>query len=132
MPTKKTTFKLQSTDTKSQTDTQHPSLLTKLMTHDEFTKKSLMNLTVLLTHYFTDFKMATLKLSLALLFVAIKASCQMISPCPRLFTYEPQNPNEPDRWYGQLILQSDSELQGVWLRVVFDKPSIQLGVKHKN
>ncbi|XP_049824503.1 clotting factor C isoform X2 [Aethina tumida] len=71
--------------------------------------------------------MATLKLSLALLFVAIKASCQMISPCPRLFTYEPQNPNEPDRWYGQLILQSDSELQGVWLRVVFDKPSIQLG-----
>ncbi|KAJ8971171.1 hypothetical protein NQ317_013366 [Molorchus minor] len=54
------------------------------------------------------------------------ASSQLVSPCPRLFKYEPQS-NENDRWYGELTLVSDAELTGVWLRIVFDKPSIQLG-----
>ena len=56
------------------------------------------------------------------------ASAQLISPCPRLFKYEPQGA-ENDRWYGVVTLLSDSELSGVWLRLIFDKQSIQLGVK---
>ncbi|KAJ3653082.1 hypothetical protein Zmor_018999 [Zophobas morio] len=54
------------------------------------------------------------------------ASAQLISPCPRLFKYEPQGA-ENDRWYGVVTLLSDSELSGVWLRLIFDKQSIQLG-----
>ncbi|KAJ8963550.1 hypothetical protein NQ314_005555 [Rhamnusium bicolor] len=54
------------------------------------------------------------------------AYCQLVSPCPKLFKYEPNN-NENDRWYGQVTLLSDSELSGVWLRLIFDKPSSQLG-----
>ncbi|KAJ8956093.1 hypothetical protein NQ318_016546 [Aromia moschata] len=55
------------------------------------------------------------------------AYCQLVSPCPRLFKYEPQNNNENDRWYGELTLISDADLSGVWLRIIFDKQSIQLG-----
>ncbi|KAG5880886.1 hypothetical protein JTB14_001462 [Gonioctena quinquepunctata] len=55
-------------------------------------------------------------------------SCQnFISPCPKYFTYEPRNPSEPDRWYGRIILLSEDKLTGVWLRIIFDKPTIQLG-----
>nr|XP_023012927.1 uncharacterized protein LOC111502961 [Leptinotarsa decemlineata] len=55
-------------------------------------------------------------------------SCQSwVSPCPKFFTYEPRNPNEPDRWYGRITLMSPDKLTGVWLRVIFDKPTIQLG-----
>lgn len=51
---------------------------------------------------------------------------QLVSPCPRLFQYEPPGA-EPDRWYGTIQVQSTRELSGVWLRVVLDRPSIQLG-----
>lgn len=54
-------------------------------------------------------------------------SSQLVSPCPRLFHYEPQN-NENDRWYGEMTLISDSDLTGLWLRVIFDRQSVQLGV----
>ncbi|CAH1118358.1 unnamed protein product [Phaedon cochleariae] len=64
----------------------------------------------------------------SLLLNIISISCQeLISPCPRLFTYEPRNPNEPDKWYGRISLLSDSDLSGVWLRIILDKKSIQLG-----
>ncbi|XP_017770035.1 PREDICTED: coagulation factor X-like isoform X2 [Nicrophorus vespilloides] len=47
------------------------------------------------------------------------------SPCPSIFHYEPQK--ERDRWYGVVTLISESDLNGVWLRLIFDKPSLQLG-----
>ncbi|RZC34687.1 limulus clotting factor C-like [Asbolus verrucosus] len=56
----------------------------------------------------------------------VQVYSQLISPCPRLFKYEPRG-SENDRWYGTVTLVSDSELSGVWLRLIFDKPSIQLG-----
>lgn len=52
--------------------------------------------------------------------------CQM-NPCPRLLQIEPNSP-EPDRWYGTVTLISDADLSGVWLRMIFDRPSLQLGV----
>lgn len=53
---------------------------------------------------------------------------QVTSPCPRIFTYENNN-TDYDRWYGQLVLTTDNELSGIWLRIRFDKPPIQLGVR---
>ncbi|KAK4878791.1 hypothetical protein RN001_011297 [Aquatica leii] len=49
-----------------------------------------------------------------------------VSPCPRLFVYE-RSP-EPNRWYGIITLLSDTDLNGVWVRVAFDQPTLQLGV----
>lgn len=51
------------------------------------------------------------------------------SPCPKIFTYEP-NDLEINRWYGQLNLTSEAELEGVWIRINFDREPIQLGVKY--
>lgn len=51
---------------------------------------------------------------------------QLISPCPETFTYE-IIPTETDRWYGNLIIKSDQNLSGVWLRIILDRPSMQLG-----
>jgi hypothetical protein len=55
-----------------------------------------------------------------------RAYAQMVSPCPRFFKYEPRG-TENDRWYGTVTLLTDSDLSGVWLRLIFDRPSIQLG-----
>ncbi|CAG9831443.1 unnamed protein product [Diabrotica balteata] len=54
-------------------------------------------------------------------------SQDLVSPCPDWFKYEARKPDEPDRIYGELTLTSESELGGIWLRVIFDKPSFQLG-----
>lgn len=51
------------------------------------------------------------------------------SPCPRLFFYEPSG-DEVDRWYGVVTLISDIDLNGVWLRLIFNKPSLRLEVMH--
>lgn len=51
--------------------------------------------------------------------------------CPRLLNIEASSP-EPDRWYGTLTLISDADLSGVWLRMIFDRPSLQLGVSVNN
>ncbi|KAK4878792.1 hypothetical protein RN001_011298 [Aquatica leii] len=48
------------------------------------------------------------------------------SPCPRLFVYE-DTTTYPDRWYGIMTLLSDSDLTGTWIRIIFDKPILQLG-----
>ncbi|KAI4455114.1 serine protease gd n-terminus [Holotrichia oblita] len=62
-----------------------------------------------------------------IVWVTEKTSAQRLeSPCPRLFVYEPPG-TETDRWYGIITLISDSDLNGVWLRVIFDRPSLQLG-----
>lgn len=61
-----------------------------------------------------------------ILLFTLEINCQE-SPCPRLFVYEPPG-QENDRWYGIVTLISDSDLTGVWLRLIFDRPSLQLGV----
>ncbi|GJQ80664.1 hypothetical protein Trydic_g9248 [Trypoxylus dichotomus] len=48
------------------------------------------------------------------------------SPCPRLFAYEPPG-NETDKWYGFVTLLSETDLSGVWLRLILDRPALQLG-----
>ncbi|KAF5284204.1 hypothetical protein FQR65_LT00204 [Abscondita terminalis] len=50
------------------------------------------------------------------------------SPCPRLFVYE-DSTGFSDRWYGIITLLSDSNLSGTWLRIMFDRPLLQLGSK---
>ena len=60
--------------------------------------------------------------------LVVPASTQFISPCPRLFKYEPELA-EKGRWYGVFTVLSDMNITGVWLRLIFDKQSIQIGVK---
>ncbi|KRT86291.1 Trypsin, partial [Oryctes borbonicus] len=80
-----------------------------------------------------------IKRSMATTFVSVFTVCFIIvlfgtetiaqgleSPCPRLFIYEPPG-RETDKWYGIVTLISDSDLSGVWLRLIFDRPSLQLG-----
>ncbi|XP_063912170.1 clotting factor C-like [Zophobas morio] len=58
--------------------------------------------------------------------LVVPASTQFISPCPRLFKYEPELA-EKGRWYGVFTVLSDVNITGVWLRLIFDKESIQIG-----
>ncbi|XP_031330073.1 limulus clotting factor C-like isoform X2 [Photinus pyralis] len=60
---------------------------------------------------------------LLFLFVAIKSQT---SPCPRLFVYEKKG-STPNRWYGLITLLTDKQLNGIWLRIILDQPSLQLG-----
>lgn len=50
------------------------------------------------------------------------------SPCPDLFTYEPQSEDPNTKWYGVITLLSDADLSGIYLRLIFDRKSKQLGV----
>lgn len=50
-----------------------------------------------------------------------------VSPCPRLFRYE-KDTMELGRWYGQIILIFNSDLHGVYPRLKFDRPVVQIGV----
>lgn len=50
----------------------------------------------------------------------------LASPCPDLFSYEPFGP-EANVWHGNIKVKTDSELSGVWMRVVLDKPPIHFG-----
>lgn len=82
-------------------------------------------------HSFFLILVRTLKKMEKILFLSLLtlvSSQELISPCPRLFKYEPRNPNEPDKWYAQATFIAESDLTGVWIRMLFDKPSIQLGV----
>lgn len=66
-------------------------------------------------------------LAISIFYLHINEVNGQTNPCPRLLLIEPNSP-EPDRWYGTLTLISDADLSGVWLRIIFDRPSIQLGV----
>lgn len=52
---------------------------------------------------------------------------EFISPCPRLFAYEVNNAEE-DTWYGQITLIYNDDLSGIWLKLMFDRPVIEVGV----
>lgn len=51
----------------------------------------------------------------------------LVSPCPNLFEYDPQGV-VGDRWSGTIKVTLDDELSGIWIRVVFDRPLMELGV----
>ncbi|CAG9831447.1 unnamed protein product [Diabrotica balteata] len=71
--------------------------------------------------------MFRVEFTLVFLFLSSAVCQDLVSPCPEWFTYEARKPNEPDRIYGVLNLLSDSDYNGIWLRVIFDKPALQLG-----
>ncbi|KAK9892388.1 hypothetical protein WA026_019840 [Henosepilachna vigintioctopunctata] len=48
------------------------------------------------------------------------------SPCPRLFSYEMKS-IEKDRYFGNVRVETLEELNGVWLRLIFDRACVQLG-----
>lgn len=56
-----------------------------------------------------------------------EAQEDLTSPCPRLFVYEPRTSGS-DRWYGIVTLVSEDTTTGVWLKLTFDRPTLQLGV----
>ncbi|KAI4455190.1 modular serine protease [Holotrichia oblita] len=48
------------------------------------------------------------------------------SPCPKIFAYETPI-TAPNKWYG-IVKLWDFDLDGIWLRIVLDRPVAQLGV----
>lgn len=59
-----------------------------------------------------------------ILFVSVKAQQ---SPCPEYFNYLPDS--ELDTWYGEIHAYFDDDLiDGVFVTLVFDRNSIQIGV----
>ncbi|KAK9892395.1 hypothetical protein WA026_019846 [Henosepilachna vigintioctopunctata] len=64
---------------------------------------------------------------LVILLSILKAlNFQRVNHCPHMFRYNPDR-SQPGRWFGTVILTYESELNGVWLRLRFDRPVIQLG-----
>lgn len=51
-----------------------------------------------------------------------------ISPCPKVFTYEPQL-SEPGKWYGTVTLIADADIIQVWLLIALDNPALEIGVR---
>ncbi|KAF2882842.1 hypothetical protein ILUMI_23354 [Ignelater luminosus] len=45
--------------------------------------------------------------------------------CPSSFVYEGKK-NESDKWYGSVTLVSENDLVGIWLSLIFDRPSLLL------
>ncbi|KAJ3666304.1 hypothetical protein Zmor_001754 [Zophobas morio] len=58
-------------------------------------------------------------ISLMTLQGSITSALELHSPCPDLFHYD--SADHPNQWTGTVTLLSDSELHGVWLRLIFDK-----------
>ncbi|XP_018564126.1 trypsin beta-like [Anoplophora glabripennis] len=56
--------------------------------------------------------------------IAAPSDIKPESPCLKLFHYE--SVNEPGRWTGNLEVNSEDELHGVWIRVIFDSPVKEL------
>lgn len=52
---------------------------------------------------------------------------QLVSPCPETFTYESRDKDQPDRWYGVVLLKSQEDLEGIWLRIILDRSAELLG-----
>lgn len=50
-----------------------------------------------------------------------------VSPCPYVFLYDPPN-GATDQWSGVLTLSSDQELTGIYSRISFDKPPLEVTV----
>lgn len=59
--------------------------------------------------------------------MSITLSCaqKLVSPCPSLLNYRPLKAGD-DTWHADLTLTTQTELSGVWLRVVFDKAPLEV------
>lgn len=55
---------------------------------------------------------------------------QRASPCPSIFTYDPQTSNNDDTWYGTLKLQSSVQLYGITVDVIFDRRVSEFSAHH--
>lgn len=53
-------------------------------------------------------------------------NCQLQSPCPEVFSYEPRGV-ETDRWYGVISLTSRERLRSILLTIILDRPAELLG-----
>ncbi|XP_066251877.1 phenoloxidase-activating factor 1-like isoform X2 [Euwallacea similis] len=49
------------------------------------------------------------------------------SPCPSVLHYEGVNPQEPDKIYGTLTLSTDANLEGVWVKMFFNRRAYAFG-----
>lgn len=60
------------------------------------------------------------------LLLSVERSFQAVrtkpSPCPGTFSYEESDVDD-DRWYGDIILKMDKNIEGATLRITLDKPS---------
>lgn len=52
---------------------------------------------------------------------------QLTSFCPEIFQYD-NTKMENDRWYGELNLDSEFPLSGIWVRVILDNKAELFGV----
>lgn len=58
--------------------------------------------------------------------------CQnKISPCPSVFTYDPDS-DTSDTWYGTIKLQTSVPLHGITVDVIFDKRAATFGAYYFN
>ncbi|KAJ8921749.1 hypothetical protein NQ315_010659, partial [Exocentrus adspersus] len=67
-------------------------------------------------HFSLPIVVAALVLSAAA--VPLQDQDKYASPCPSLFDYD--SLNETGRWTGTLTLESDAELHGIWIRMIFN------------
>lgn len=58
-------------------------------------------------------------------------SAQHPSPCPEVFQYDTTR-QENGKWFGELTLNSEFPLSGVWIRIVLDRKIELLGVSCLN
>lgn len=79
------------------------------------------------------------------LLLSVERSFQAIrtkpSPCPGTFGYEESDADD-DRWYGDITLKTEKNVEGATLRITLDKPSQLLvvstyqppiyGIRHYN
>lgn len=68
-----------------------------------------------------------LNLLLLLICLTIKDVNAQNNPCPDVLKIENEKV-QPDRWDGVITLVKNVDLNGVWLRVIFDREILQLGV----
>lgn len=62
-----------------------------------------------------------------LIYISIIEAQQLISPCPNLFTYDPEGVIN-NQWSGTIRVTTETELSGIWMRIIFDKPFSELQV----
>jgi len=70
---------------------------------------------------------SVIPLLLGLLVGPIATATNLNSPCPDLFHYDATD--QPGEWSGTITLLSDTELHGVWVRLIFDKEIKQLTIE---
>lgn len=61
------------------------------------------------------------------IFVANISGAEFESPCPNIFKYDITK-KEKAKWFGELNLDSEYTLNGLWIRVVLDQKAELSGV----